>query len=122
MADTPRLQQATSEQLIEAQESGTIIIDIRREDEWASTGIIAGAKTITAFTETGQLHADFHTHFANIVPSESAKIMLYCRSGQRTKALGNALITQLGYTQVSHLSKGIMGWMGNGFDTTPYQP
>jgi hypothetical protein len=41
------------------QSNGVVILDIRRNEEWTDTGIIRGAKTITAFTKAGSLHADF---------------------------------------------------------------
>ena len=40
--------------------------------------------------------------------------MLYCHIGGRTTSLGNALINQLGYTNVSHLTDGIVGWLADG--------
>ena len=43
--------------------------------------------------------------------------MLYCRSGNRTTSLGNALIDQLGFSNVSHLSSGITGWLAEGHET-----
>ena len=122
MAETHHLAQATAQQLVDAQKAGTIIIDIRREDEWHSTGIIPGAETITGFTETGQLHPDFLELFGKTVSATDAEILIYCRSGQRTTSLGNALISQLGYSQVSHLTGGIMSWMRSGYETTSYQP
>ena len=122
MADTPRLGYANAEQFAQAQASGHVIIDIRREDEWLSTGIIEGAQTITAFTETGQLHSEFLDHFSKAVPSNETPFFIYCRSGQRTGSLGTALVTQLGYTKATHLSDGIISWLSNGFKTVPYTP
>ena len=121
MADTTTLEQASAEQLLEAQKTGVVIIDIRREDEWASTGIIEGAKPITAFTETGELHTEFLARFAEAVPSTDTEFLIYCRSGQRTTNLGNMLISQLGFTEVAHLSGGMMGWLSSGLDTVPHK-
>ena len=45
------------------------------------------------------------------------QVMLYCRSGNRTTSLGNALIDQLGFSNVSHLSSGITGWLAEGRET-----
>jgi rhodanese-related sulfurtransferase len=49
-------------------------------------------------------------------------ILLYCRSGSRTTSLGNALIDQLGFSNVTHLTDGIIGWQAEGQDTVSYQP
>lgn len=117
-----QLGQATPEQLLAAQADGVVIIDIRLEEEWRSTGIISGSETITAFMANGQIHPEFITKFQTAVPTQDTPVMIYCRTGTRTTALGNALIEQLGYHQVSHLSDGITGWVGAGADVTPYQP
>ena len=97
-----------------------MIIDIRREDEWIKTGIIEGAQTITAFSKTGNLNQDFQQKFLSIVPSLNTPVVLYCRTGNRTTKLGNALVSQLGYSNLSHLSKGITGWTEDGFKSAPY--
>lgn len=114
------LGQATPEDLLQAQADGTVIIDIRREEEWIETGIIKGAETITAFTSTGQLHRDFQEKFTAAVPSPDTAVLIYCRTGNRTDSLGNALIEQLGFTDVTHLSTGIVGWSKQGFETETY--
>ena len=108
------LGQANPEIFKQAQMDGAIIIDIRREDEWEKTGIIDGAITITAFGERGNIHPEFQKKFLNIAPSEKTPIMLYCHVGGRTNSLGNALINQLGYSNVSHLTNGIVGWLADG--------
>lgn len=114
------LGQATPEDLLAAQAAGTVIIDIRREEEWRETGIIKGAETVTAFTSTGRLHRDFQEKFTALAPTPDTPIFLYCRSGNRTDNLGNALIEQLGFTNVTHLSTGIIGWEKAGFETVDY--
>ena len=114
------LGQANSEMFKQAQMNGAIIIDIRREDEWKKTGIIDGAITITAFGERGNMHPEFQKKFLNIVPSEKTPIMLYCHVGGRSNSLGNALINQLGYSNVSHLTNGIVGWLADGNKIVDY--
>ena len=106
--------------MLEAQAQGAVIIDIRREDEWGKTGIIDGAKTITAFTKAGRLHQDFEQKFSSLVPSLTTPIVLYCRTGNRTTKLGNALVSQLGYSNLSHLHNGITGWFKDGLKSVPY--
>ena len=114
------LGQASADDLLKAQTDGVVVIDIRREDEWQETGIIAGAQTITAFTATGGVHPDFLDKFRSIAPTPDTPVMLYCRTGNRTTGLGNALIEQLGFSDVSHLSAGITGWMAEGHETIAY--
>lgn len=115
------LGQATAEDLLKAQSDGVVVIDIRREEEWQDTGIIDGSAAVTAFTETGQVHPEFLTKFQELAPTPDTQVMLYCRTGNRTTSLGNALIDQLGFSDVSHLSTGIEGWLADGRETVPYQ-
>ena len=114
------LGQVNSGELLEAQAKGAVIVDIRREDEWQKTGIIDGAETITAFTKAGRLHEDFQEKFLSVVPSLKVPIVLYCRTGNRTTKLGNALVNQLGYSNLSHLRNGITGWFKAGLKSVPY--
>ena len=100
--------------------NGTIIIDIRSEDEWREIGVIDGAVTITAFEKNGNIHPEFQKKLLNIAPSEKTPIMLYCHIGGRTTSLGNALIDQLGYSNVSHLTNGIVGWLADGNKVVTY--
>ena len=116
-----QLKTLTEKQLIEAKQNGAMIIDIRRSEEWLDAGIIDGAKLITAFQKNGSIHPEFQSKFNSVAISDKTPIVLYCRTGNRTNALGNALINQLGFKNVSHLSNGIEGWKESGFDTIHYQ-
>ena len=113
----PSLKELTTEQLLDAQKSGSVIIDIRSSNEWVETGIIAGAETVTAFSADGKLHSDYRKKFFSLIKSKDTPIVLYCRSGNRSKRLGNVLVNQGNYTNVSHLSKGIIGWQKDGKNT-----
>ena len=106
---------------IDAQENGGIVIDIRREEEWKETGILQGSNTITAFTKDGNIHPDFPKKFFDLINDIDVPILLYCRTGNRTGILGQALIDQVGQTNVSHLSEGIVGWKKQGLPTIDYK-
>ena len=108
------LGQSSPTEFIELQKDGYIVIDIRREEEWIETGIIEGAETITAFAENGQLHQDFQEKFFSQVKGPETPILLYCRTGNRTEMLGNALIDQVGLKNVYHLTDGIVEWKKSG--------
>ena len=118
----PKLGDATPADLKAAQKNGVVVIDIRRAEEWAETGIIKGAHTITAFTQSGQLHPEFQRKFIAIVPTPDTPVMLYCRTGNRTGIIGNALVSQLGYSDVTHLSDGIVGWIAGGAPVVAFKP
>ena len=109
------LGELSPQEFIDAQENGGVVIDIRREEEWKETGIIKGSQTITAFTKNGKIHPDFPKKFFDLIDDVDVPILLYCRTGNRTGTLGKALIEQVGQTNVSHLSEGIVGWKKQGF-------
>ena len=117
------LGQVTPKEFLEMQHTNSIVIDIRREAEWIETGIIKGAKTITAFTNNGQFHADFQEQFFALInnpDTPNTPILLYCRTGNRSGMLGNALIEQVGLKNVFHLTDGIVGWKKLGHKTISY--
>jgi rhodanese-related sulfurtransferase len=115
------LGEVDSQGLQQAQRDGAVLVDIRLPNEWADTGVIQGAHTITAFLPNGRVHPEFLDSFQAVVPSPDIPVMLYCASGGRTSSLGNALIEQLGYTNVSHLSGGIVEWIGMENETEAYK-
>ena len=50
------------------------------------------------------------------LPSDKGtKIVLYCRSGRMSEIAGKELM-RLGYTQVSHLSGGMIDWKKSGYE------
>jgi rhodanese-related sulfurtransferase len=109
-------------ELMTYQSNGVLIVDIRRNEEWTDTGIINGAKTITAFTKAGSLHPDFQVKFASLVPNPDTPFILYCRSGRRTEILLDALESSMGFTKAMHLSGGIVGWKKDGKKLVNYTP
>ena len=115
------LGELSPQEFINAQENGGVVIDIRREEEWKETGIIKGSQTITAFTKDGKIHPDFPKKFFDLITDVDEPILLYCRTGNRTGILGKALIDQIGQTNVSHLSDGIVEWKQQGLPIVNYQ-
>ena len=115
------LRELSPNDFIDARENGGIVIDIRREEEWKETGILQGSNTITAFTKDGNIHPDFPKKFFDLINDIDVPILLYCRTGNRTGILGQALIDQVGQTNVSHLSEGIVGWKKQGHPTVDYK-
>ena len=115
------LGELSPQEFINAHENGGVVIDIRREEEWKETGIIKGSQTITAFTKDGKIHPDFPKKFFDLITDVDEPILLYCRTGNRTGILGKALIDQVGQTNVSHLSDGIVEWKKRGLPIVNYQ-
>lgn len=47
--------------------------------------------------------------------NKNAKLVLYCQSGRMSEIAAQELV-KLGYTQVSHLSGGMIDWKNNGYE------
>ena len=83
------------------EESGYIILDVRRPDEFAA-GHIQNA--INVPNET------IGTAEISELPDKDQLIMVYCRSGRRSKEASEKLI-KLGYTNIVEFG-GILDWKG----------
>ena len=64
---------------------------------------------------------DFQEKFFSLVKGPETPILLYCRTGNRTEMLGNALIDQVGLKNVYHLTDGIVEWKKSGNKTSNYR-
>ena len=84
-----------------AQETGYIILDVRRPDEFAA-GHIPNA--INVPNET------IGTAEISELPDKDQLIMVYCRSGRRSKEASEKLV-KLGYTNIVEFG-GILDWKG----------
>ena len=84
-----------------AQETGYIILDVRRPDEFAS-GHIPNAINVP--------NESIGTDAIPELPDKSQLIMVYCRSGRRSKEASEKLV-KLGYTNIVEFG-GILDWNG----------
>lgn len=80
-------------------EMGYIILDVRTEEEYA-TGHIPGAVLLPDY--------EIETRAEEVLPDKDQLILVYCRSGRRSKAAAEVLI-ELGYTNVKDFG-GIIDW------------
>lgn len=101
---------ATLEQMVK---EGVVLVDIRRPEEWASTGVVAGSNKITFFQKNGSLNPSFVPEFTALVKPDD-KVALICRTGNRTKAASQAIAKQLGYKNVYNVTNGITSWIRQG--------
>lgn len=76
-----------------------ILLDVREADEYAQ-GHIPNARLMPLGTIAKQAPTD--------LPDRDAKLMVYCRSGRRSKMAADTLLT-LGYTHVLDMG-GILDW------------
>ena len=84
-----------------AQETGYIILDVRRPDEYAA-GHIPNAINVPNETIGVDEIAE--------LPDKNQLIMVYCRSGRRSKEASEKLV-KLGYTNIVEFG-GILDWEG----------
>jgi len=98
---------------------GTVLIDIRREDEWNHYGIIEGSHKITFFDNYGKYDINkWMEQFVKIVKTKKQKFILVCAHANRTKIVGNFLKNELKYENVFELDGGInYGWIDKGLST-----
>ena len=79
-----------------------IIVDVRRDDEY-KTGHIPGAVLLTMETITAETAA-------KVLPDKNQMILIYCRSGRRSKIAAQSLL-DLGYTNLIEFG-GILDYKG----------
>ena len=85
-----------------AQETGYIILDVRRPDEFAA-GHIPNAINVP--------NESIGTDEIPELPYKDQLIMVYCRSGRRSKEASEKLV-KLGYTNIVEFG-GILDWKGD---------
>ena len=97
-------QQITQEEAKEMMDSQEVIIlDVREQDEYDS-GRIPGAVLLPVGTID-------ETTAAEVIPEKDSTVLVYCRSGNRSKTASSTL-AELGYTNIYEFG---------GINTWPYQ-
>lgn len=94
-------------------DKGTRIVDLRRPDEWAQTGVIAGSERLTAFDAHGRFNHDFPAAFQSLVKPDE-EVAVICWQGNRSAAIANFLAERAGYTKVYNVTDGIKKWIADG--------
>ena len=84
-----------------AQETGYIILDVRRPDEYAAGHIPNAINVPNETIGTAEIPE---------LPDKDQLIMVYCRSGRRSKEASEKLV-KLGYTNIVEFG-GILDWKG----------
>ena len=83
------------------QETGYIILDVRRPDEFAAGHIPNAINVANESIGTDEIAE---------LPDKNQLIMVYCRSGRRSKEASEKLV-KLGYTNIVEFG-GILDWKG----------
>ena len=96
-----QITQEESKEMMDTQE--VIILDVREQDEYDS-GHIPGAVLLPV----GSIDEDTA---AEVIPEKDSTVLVYCRSGNRSKTASSAL-AELGYTNIYEFG---------GINTWPYE-
>lgn len=92
---------------------GIPVIDVRRAEEWQQTGIVKGSHLITFYDKKKNYNLiKWLAELKKIVDVDEPFILI-CRTGNRTGNISKVLDSKLKFTRVSHVEKGIKGWMAD---------
>jgi len=106
----PPYSNADNDQLKALLAQGVPIYDIRRPEEWRSTGVVEGSRKLTFVDAGGRPNPGFLPRFTAEVGKDDP-VVLICRTGSRTDKLARDLMEKQGYTQVYNVRHGITGWI-----------
>ena len=96
-----QISQEEAKEMMDTQD--VIILDVREQDEYDS-GHIPGAVLLPVDTIDEETAAE-------VIPEKDSTVMVYCRSGNRSKTASSAL-AELGYTNIYEFG---------GINTWPYE-
>lgn len=98
-----------------------VMIDVRREEEWKRTGIIKKSHLLTFFDDKGEYDIEkWMSEFEKLVTSKEQTFVLICARGNRTRTIGNFLISN-DYKNTAHLFGGMVLWEQELRETTEYR-
>jgi rhodanese-related sulfurtransferase len=109
-----------NQELKELLDKNTVLIDIRRPEEWKETGVISGAHTLTLYDSNGKEVPGFLNEFIKLVPTKETPVILICRTGNRTSFAAKAFSELLGYKNIYHAEKGMVDWISSGNKVEKY--
>ena len=99
--DYQQISQEETKEMMDTQD--VIILDVREQDEYDS-GHIPGAVLLPVGTIDEETAAE-------VIPEKDSTVLVYCRSGNRSKTASSAL-AELGYTNIYEFG---------GINTWPYE-
>jgi rhodanese-related sulfurtransferase len=103
----------TPEQLLDMQQNkNALIVDIRTEAEWQTSGVIANSHKLQSFDSQGNFDQEkWLADLNKMKSSPDQPVILVCRSGNRSEKVGSLLTQNLGINNVYHLSGGLQSWL-----------
>ena len=73
------------------------LIDIRRKDEWKSTGIVENSILMTFFDKNGKANTNEWLKELNKIAKKNDPVILIFRTGRRTGIISKFLSEKVGY-------------------------
>ena len=90
------------------------LIDIRRKDEWKSTGIVENSILMTFFDKNGKANTNEWLKELNKIANKNDPVILICRTGRRTGIISKFLSEKVGYSLIYDVTDGITDWIKKG--------
>ena len=87
------------------------LIDIRRKDEWKSTGIVANSILMTFFDKNGKANTNEWLKELNQIARKNDPVILICRTGRRTGIVSKFLSEKVCYRIIYDVTDGITDWI-----------
>ena len=87
------------------------LIDIRRKDEWKSTGIVENSILMTFFDKNGKANTNEWLKELNKIAKKNDPVILICRTGRRTGIISKFLSEKVGYRLIYDVTDGITDWI-----------
>ena len=90
------------------------LIDIRRKDEWKSTGIVENSILMTFFDKNGKANTNKWLKELKKKKKKNDPVILICRTGRRTGIISKFLSEKVGYRLIYDVTDGITDWIKKG--------
>jgi molybdopterin/thiamine biosynthesis adenylyltransferase/rhodanese-related sulfurtransferase len=90
-----------------AAQNGTVVVDVREQQEFEQSHV-PGAKHVP--------RGHLESRIEGAAGDKSARVVLYCASGNRSALAARTLQEELGYENVESMTGGITLWKDRGFD------
>lgn len=120
--DSRRYYQVPSRSVPQLIQAGAAIIDVRRPEEWLSTGVVAEAVRLTFFDSAGGSEPLTWLDSLKSVIAPGQDLVLICRSGRRTALICEFLLEVTTGCRLYNVSDGMLGWLAAGLPVAKIVP
>src|ERR671935_3322893 len=93
--------------LISNGHNGYVVVDVREQHEFEQSHLPGAVHVPRGHLES---------RIEGAAPDKSARVILYCASGQRSALAANTMLKELGYQSVESMNGGITLWKDRGYE------